>query len=845
MAPSLPTPPVHPNYLAAMSPSQPISLIADRYVVERLLGRGGMATVYLARDRHQDRLVAVKVLHEELAQSVVAERFLREIRVAAHLQHPNILPLHDSGRDGDLLYYVMPFVAGETLRSKLEREGPLTVEDALRITCEMAAALDHAHGHRILHRDIKPENILLSDGHAILADFGIARALDGGKEERMTRTGTALGTPAYMSPEQATGEARLDARSDLYALACVTYEMLTGEPPFTGPSAQSILAKRLAGPVPRIRTVRPTVPRGLETALLRALQPVPADRFATVGELAEALAVCTRDAAVFRGSRYGTRIAGTAALLATAGGIWLFAGPRGGPGSTLIAVLPLTYDSGDPAYTFLAEGLTAGVIGDLKSTPGVRVISGASVMRYASMPGPMASEGGKVPGSGHAMAPMAGGMAFMDPGGTNGSPDSGAGRMVSSSTSLSAIGRELGADLLVQASLSRDADSVRVGASIIRAASLEEMWRGSFNRHTSELSGLQHDLVDAILSTMPGSERGAMAMPARAYDPEAQQAYLKGNYFQAHWRLPEAIEAFDEAIRIDPRHAAAQAGLARAYYFMAFFGDLPPGIALGRMRRAAQAALEVDSLMAEAHAQLALVKMLQEWDWEGAEHHFRRALELSPGDAQIRHDYAHFLLGQGRQRESAEQTREAVALDPVNPMLISCLGWHSLFDARYEEAQRFASEANALMPDHWAFVVLGWSLLGRNERDSALVAFRKARRLSDGAFTVAALGHALAITGHEAEARAAIAELSTRIEDEYVSPYDIATVYAGLGEADETFRWLRRAAEERSTFLVHLGWDSRFDRVRTDARFAALVNQELRLPLPRFTAVTAPERRSM
>src|SRR5918993_574457 len=198
---------------------------------------------------------------------------------------------------------------------------------------------------------------------------------------------------------------------------------------------------------------------------------------------------------------------------------------------------------------------------------------------------------------------------------------------------------------------------------------------------------------------------------------------------------------------------------SRSSYFLSFFGKVPPSVAVAAMRRAATAALEHDSTLAEAHGQMALVKMLQDWDWEGAERHFRRALELSPGQAQIRHDYAHFLLGQGRQRESVEQTRQALVLDPVNPMLISCLGWHNLFDGRYAEAREHAVEANVMMPDHWAYVVKGWALLGEGQRDSALMAMRAARRLDESAFTLAALGHVLAVVGRTAEARATVDSL--------------------------------------------------------------------------------------
>jgi len=266
------------------------------YALQRELGRGGMATVYLAHDRKHDRRVAVKVLHPELAAVLGVERFLNEIRVTANLQHPHILGLIDSGVLGDDTgelrgrpYYVMPFVQGESLRQRLEREGQLPVADALRIATEVASALDYAHRHGVIHRDIKPENILLHDGSALVADFGIALAVQQAGGARMTQTGLSLGTPQYMSPEQTTGERTITARSDIYALGAVTYEMLAGEPPFTGPSIQAIVA-RLMAETPRALTVqRRSVPAHVEAAVLQALEKLPADRFATAAEFAGAL----------------------------------------------------------------------------------------------------------------------------------------------------------------------------------------------------------------------------------------------------------------------------------------------------------------------------------------------------------------------------------------------------------------------------------------------------------------------------------------------------------------------------------------------------------------------------
>src|SRR5207237_3783326 len=238
--------------------------LAGRYTIERELGRGGMATVYLAQDRKHHRPVAIKVLKPELAAALGPERFLREIDTAARLTHPLILPLQDSGEAAGLLYYVMPYVEGETLRDRLEREGQLPLEEAVRITREVASALSYAHSHDVVHRDIKPENILLSGGEAVVADFGIARAITQAGGRGLTETGIAVGTPAYMSPEQASGGGPIDGRSDVYSLACVLYEMLAGEPPYTGPSAQVVIAKRFTDPVPSVRRLRETIPPAVD-----------------------------------------------------------------------------------------------------------------------------------------------------------------------------------------------------------------------------------------------------------------------------------------------------------------------------------------------------------------------------------------------------------------------------------------------------------------------------------------------------------------------------------------------------------------------------------------------------
>lgn len=268
--------------------------LASRYRLERKVGQGGMATVYLAADLQNRRQVAIKVLDRDLAATIGAQRFLREIEIAARLTHPHILPIYDSGEADGFLYYVMPFVDGESLRSRLDRESALRVEDAVTIAREIADALDHAHRGGLIHRDIKPENILLQAGHAVLADFGIARAVCEAGTERITATGVAIGTPSYMAPEQAAGERVQDSRVDIYALGCVVYEMLAGEPPFLGATAWTITARKLSGPVPSLRVLRTTLPRAVERVVRKALARTPADRYATAPEFTSALDAALR-----------------------------------------------------------------------------------------------------------------------------------------------------------------------------------------------------------------------------------------------------------------------------------------------------------------------------------------------------------------------------------------------------------------------------------------------------------------------------------------------------------------------------------------------------------------------
>jgi serine/threonine protein kinase/tetratricopeptide (TPR) repeat protein len=369
--------------------------LADRYRIERELGRGGMATVYLAHDLHHDRPVALKLLRPELAATLGPERFLHEIRVAAKLQHPHIVPVFDSGEaGGGQLWYTMPYVEGETLRQRLDREKQLPLDDARRIVLQVLSALEYAHGHGVIHRDIKPENILLEDDQAVVTDLGIARAMSAIDEERLTETGLSLGTPSYMSPEQACAEPNIDRRTDIYSLGCVLYEMLAGEPPYTGPTPQAIVARRLTEPPPRLRTIR-DVPESLEQAIHRALGRNPADRFATARDFARAITetetptprpAWSRPTIPAARRRLPKAIVGALLLAVILGLAWI-AFQRSAStvlpvSATRLAVLPFEV-RGSGSFSYLAEGMVDLLSRDLDGAGELRTIDAGTVLTAA------------------------------------------------------------------------------------------------------------------------------------------------------------------------------------------------------------------------------------------------------------------------------------------------------------------------------------------------------------------------------------------------------------------------------------------------------------------------------
>jgi eukaryotic-like serine/threonine-protein kinase len=771
--------------------------LGERYRVERELGHGGMAVVFLAEDLKHHRRVAIKVLKPELSAALGSERFLREIEIAATLQHPHILPLYDSGQADGLLYYVMPFAEGESLRQRLAREQQLPLDAAFQIAREVGSALQYAHDHGVIHRDIKPENIMLSGGQAVVADFGIARALHAASTEQLTLSGLVVGTPQYMSPEQAGGAA-VDGRSDQYSLGCTLYEMLVGQPPFSGPSSHAVIARHSFDPVPSLRVVRDTVPLAVEGAIMRAMAKLPADRFASMGRFLDALV--SPEATPVRpampaptGSRFGPRAArrtmallGVGVLVAAAAW-WLGARrterrPSPGAGTvTAVAVLPFQDLASNPDSSYLGEGMTEGLIADLSQVGSLKVISRSS-------------------------GAVAQGKA----------------------RSLGELASELGVEAVVRGSIRRTGDSVRVSVRFLHAPDSALLFASDYQRRLGELPDLQQEITTAITGSiraeLKGTERSRLDV-RREVDQRAYDAYLRGRFHLERGELEQARTMFEQARRIAPDWAPPYVGMANYYTSLPFFTDVPPAEVLPKARAALAQALELDETLAEAHAVNAYIRAYYEWDWRAAEQEFRRALELRPNYADAYFSYSRFLASRRRLDEAIAQLGRAVELDPLSLSLQANRALLYYFAGRYGEADSLLRE---VLKSDSTDALAKWGLALVDEQQGRLNdAIAILEPISGGGSLnrKSSLGHAYAVAGKVTRARNVLAALRTAAATSYVPSYYFAVVHAGLGERDQALRYLERAYEERSTVLAYLLIDPRLAPLRDDPRFLALARR--------------------
>ncbi len=765
--------------------------LADRYAIERELGAGGMATVYLAQDLKHERQVALKVLRPELAAAIGPDRFLREITTTANLRHPHILPLYDSGEAEGFLFYVMPFVEGESLRDRLNREKQLPLDDALRIAREVADALSYAHQRGVIHRDIKPENILLEAGHAVVADFGIAKAVSAAGGDRLTETGLAIGTPLYMSPEQASGEQDLDGRSDLYALGCVLYEMLAGQAPFTGPTAESLIHQHLAAEPRPITQIRPAVPAELAGVVQRALAKNPADRFNPVAQFSEALqqrAVVSPHPSALSSSparRWIPALAVAAAVVAVIG-IGAFAvlsrGDRAaGADLTSVAVLPFVDMSPTGDMEYFGDGMAEEILNVLAKVPGLRVAGRTSSFSFKNK-----------------------------------------------NADLRSIGEALGVGTVLEGSVRRSAERVRITAQLVRAEDQLHLWSQTFDRGFDEdVFAVQEEIARAIVGALQvelgGREAPSVATQRGTESLDAYNAYLLGR-FQWNRRTRDgvlgSINSFEEAIRHDPAYARAYSGIADAYSIAGNFGWSKAHDAFPRAREAADRALELAPDLAEAHTSLGAILSWYEWDFDAATREFQRAIELDPENAFAHYWYAILLDYINRRAEARSELDIALTLDPLALQIRNGLGnhyqWHGEFDAAIREYRGIL----AIDPDfHNARRWLGLTYIEAGQPLEGLAALDSLPRGFTGE-EMAIRGWAYAELGRLEDARAALNSLRNPAS---VDITYIARAYVRIGLHDEAFRVLRAAFEERSYTILQIAVAPMSDPIRSDPRFNELL----------------------
>ena len=692
----------------------------------------------------------------------------------------------------------MPFVRGESLRARFTRERQLGVDDALTIARHVAAALDYAHRQGVIHRDIKPENILLHEGEAFLTDFGIALAVSEAGGDRLTGTGLSLGTPSYMSPEQAAGDRHLDARSDIYALGAVTYEMLAGEPPVTGASVQAMIAKLMTERPTSLRVLRESVPAAVDAAVMRALAKVPTDRFASASEFADALVSGAGATVASAPARRASAVrwkgpALAAVLLALAVSaflVWRRGGSSGadsGGAIRSIAVLPLDNYSADSTQEYFAEGMTDELTGDLASISQLRVTSRGSAMQFKGRNRPPTPE----------------------------------------------IAKALDVDAVVEGSVTRSGDRVRITAQLIDARADRHLWAQTFERSSSDVLALQADLASAIASAInvqltPREQSRLSAAPT--VDPEAHDAYLKGRYFFNHpsdQNLQKAIAQFEAAVKLSPTFAPAYSGLSDGYTWAAYNeGFISASDAKPRAKAAAERAVQLDSMSAEAHTSLGVYKGWFEYDWDGSERELRRAIALNPSYA-YSHDQLDQLLGiVGRFDEAIAEGQLAVALDPLSPSILEDLATTLLYAGKGAMALELARKAAELDPTFF-FPPLteGILALQTGHYREAIPKFERARTLGATPFVTAYLAYAYGMSGDRTRAMATLGEIKRMSPGGQVAPFNLALVYLGLGDRTRTLDYLEQAYAASSEFLVWLKIDRIYDPLRSEPRFVALMKR--------------------
>ena len=798
------------------------------YEILEEIGRGGMGVIYRARQRHSRRIVAVKRIVSYHADSrETLERFRREAAAAASLDHPNILPIYEVGQGEDgLPFFSMKYASG----GSLQNAGSALRSDArecVRLMAKIACAVQYAHEHGVLHRDLKPGNILLdAHGEPFVTDFGLAKWLDTGTD--LTQTLIIFGTPGYIAPEQAKGSAaNLTPTADVYSLGAIAFNLFTGRPPFIGEHALAVVQQASETSAPKLRSLAPELDRDLETICARCLEREPQARYRSAGDLAADLErwlegrpiIARRVSPPVRAWRWTKRnrklAAATALALCSAivAGLLLLLLSRNGlegqshidttrpvPKSAevkTIAVLPLKMLNADAGEEYLGLGLADTLITQIGRIPEILARPASAVQKYAAS-------------------------QTQDP---------------------LAAGRELRVEAVLDGTVQREAEKLLVTARLLHVSDGAVLWSGKFNRQFTNVFDVQdsisQEVAKALIQNLSTEDRKLLTK-RHTDNPEAYRAYLKGRYF---WNkrtpagLKQSLEYFRQAIDLDPTYGSAYAGLADAYALLVWQDQLPQKEFIAWAKGAATKALEIDETLAEPHATLAFAKFWYDWDFTGAESEFRRAIELNLDYATAHHWYGEFLGLMGRFDDGFKELKVAQQIDPLSAIINTDLGKLLLLARQPNQAVEQLQKTLELDPEYplaHLFLALAYNQKGLHGQ---AIAELKRYTNSPDSRTIfkAALGFVYAQSGRKAEAISILNELEERsTTNEYLSPFQIALIYVGLGENDKAIEWLQTAKRERDPFLMYIRVDPNFDSLRMDPRFVELMKQ-IDAPAPNFS----------
>ena len=765
------------------------------YIIERELGGGGMSRVFVAEETALGRKVVVKVLSPELAASVSADRFTREIRFAASLQQANIVPLLATGETEGLPYFTMPFVQGLSLRQRLSSREPLPINEVASILRDVARALAYAHERGIVHRDIKPENVLLSGEAAVVTDFGIAKAVSAARTQpgvgTLTQAGMSIGTPEYMAPEQATGDPHADHRADLYSFGCLGYELLTGASPFHSRPTSALIAAHLTERPAAVATKRHDCPPAIERVVMQCLEKDPQHRPQSAREVLHALDVITTPASFGIPPRLRSRTAGVGAAVAVVVVMSIIVvmsrqhSPAAGLGAKSLAVLPFANIGGDSAQEYLAEGMSDELTTALGKVSGVQVAARTMANRYRGRRDVDARE----------------------------------------------AGRTLGVAYIIQGSVRSAGNTLRVSAQLANVSDGRELWADTYDKTSKDVFAVQDEITRSIMTALqqrltPQASHTVAQSAQGTTNPDAYDLYLRGRYLLQR-RGPgvlQSIERFQRAIDLDSTFGRAYAGLSEALEYTPYYGSTPASAVRDRVTRLARHALALDSSLAGAHVALGLAHM-HAWEWAQADEELRRAIAIDPNDVAAHTQYARFLLYTSKFEDARTQLARAKVLDPNSAIVSAWLAESFLLLGRRDEA--LAEFSRALEIDSTSGPALQLSSFAYAEAGNTSEARRLVDRLRGAPQSFQ--GIIAYIAGASGDKVAAL-RMAHALEAKHPRPwfgnYTIALAYLGLGDTDRAL-----SALEQSTAAGEI-WPSAnslaaamYDPLRGNPRFAALVRR--------------------